>query len=49
VAVPSDIASTDPVTYVAVVAMPGMAVFLASYPRARCATRMDPLVSFRAE
>jgi putative ABC transport system permease protein len=45
----SDVASTDPLTYVAVVAMLGMAAFLASYLPARRATRVDPLVALRTD
>jgi putative ABC transport system permease protein len=45
----SDVATSDPWTYVAVVAMLGVAAFLASYLPARRATRVDPLVALRTD
>jgi ABC-type lipoprotein release transport system permease subunit len=45
----SEVTNTDPLTYVAVVVMLGLAAFLASYLPARCATRVDPLVALRGD
>ena len=45
----SDGVSTDPLTYVAVVAMLGFTAFLASYLPARNAIRIDPPVALRTE
>jgi putative ABC transport system permease protein len=45
----SDVTSSDPLTYLAVVAMLGVAAFLASYLPARRATRVDPLVALRTD
>ena len=45
----SDVTGTDPLTYLAVVAMLGSAAFLASYLPARRATRVDPLVALRTD
>jgi putative ABC transport system permease protein len=45
----SGIASTDPVTYIAVVGMLLISALLASYFPARRATRVDPIVALRAE
>jgi ABC-type lipoprotein release transport system permease subunit len=42
----SDVVSTDPLTHLVVVAMLGIAAFLASYLPRR-ATRIDPLVALR--
>jgi putative ABC transport system permease protein len=44
-----DVERGDPPTYVAVVAMLGIAAFLASYLPARRATRVDPLVALRTD
>jgi predicted permease len=45
----SGVASTDPVTYVVVVVIFGVAALLASYFPARRASRLDPVVALRAE
>lgn len=45
----SEVTNTDPLTYVAVVVMLGLAAFLASYLPARRATRVDPLVALRGD
>jgi len=45
----SGISSTDPVTYIAVVAMLVISTLVASYLPARRATRVDPIVALRTE
>jgi predicted permease len=44
-----DLASTDPVTYVAIVAVLGAAAMAASWIPARRASRVDPMVALRTE
>jgi putative ABC transport system permease protein len=45
----SEMTSTDPVTYMVVAGMLGVAAFLASYLPARRAMRVDPLVALRTD
>jgi putative ABC transport system permease protein len=45
----SGVTSTDPVTYIAVVAMLATSALLASYLPARRATRVDPIVALRTD
>ena len=45
----SGVTSTDPVTYIAVVAMLATSALLASYLPARRATHVDPIVALRTD